>query len=203
MDDRWRQEIICALKVFYYYTTHAEQDLMLGILHPGGGQYPCLSIIDRNQVLVHMNRHGSATTFFPRLHSVRDFGEKARKAPEKVAASLFGGSGILHSYGHISDSRAARLRMIAHMIGLLDELRLESVDLRWGYFDSAEEGSFSTFSTFPNYFPPYWEMAEPVNTQHYDWAANILQVIVGNEIVATYNQMTAEVLLKSGTFEKF
>lgn len=64
-NEKWRLEIISALKVFYYYLSWSEKDLMLGILHPGGGQYHCLSIMDDSQVLLHMNKFASATTFFP------------------------------------------------------------------------------------------------------------------------------------------
>jgi len=203
MNEQWRQEIISALKVFYYYLANAEQDLMLGILHPGGGQYYCLSIMDARQVLLHMNRGASATTFSPVTYSVQDFADKAHKNPEKVAASLFAGSRMEYAYGAITPSRASKLRMVAHMIGLLEELKGQDVDLLWGYFDSDNEGAFSNFDVFPSNFPEDWETAQPVNSQNYDWSANILQIVAGGQIVATYNQQTAEVLLSAGTFKSF
>jgi hypothetical protein len=203
MHEQWRQEIESALKVFYYYLANAEQDLMLGILHPGGGQYYCLSIMDAREVLLHMNRGASATTFSPAHYSVQDFAEKAHENPEKVAASLFAGSKMEYAYGAISSSRASKLRMIAHMIGLLEELQGEGVDLLWGYFDSSNEGAWPNFNVFPANFPENWQSTKPVNSEHYDWSANILQVVAGGEIVATYNQATAEVLLKSGNLKKF
>jgi hypothetical protein len=203
MHEQWRQEIESALKVFYYYLANAEQDLMLGILHPGGGQYNCLSIMDARGVLLHMNRGASATAFHPATFTVQDFAEKAHKNPEKVAASLFAGSKMEYAYGAISSSRASKLRMIAHMIGLLEELQGEGVDLLWGYFDSDNEGAWSNFDVFPSTFPANWEVAKPVNSQYYDWSANILQVEAGGQIIATYNQQAAEVLLGTGTLKSF
>ncbi len=203
INEQWRQEIISALKVFYYYLANAEQDLMLGILHPGGGQYYCLSIMDARQVLLHMNRNASATTLYPASFVVRDFADKAHKNPEKVAASLFAGSGMEYAYGAITPSRGSKLRMVAHMIGLLEELKGQDVDLLWGYFDSDNEGAFSNFDVFPSNFPENWETAKPVNIQNYDWSANILQIEAGGQIVATYNQQTAEVLLSAGTLKSF
>jgi hypothetical protein len=203
MNEQWRQEIESALKVFYYYLANAEQDLMLGILHPGGGQYYCLSIMDAREVLLHMNRGASATAFSPVHYSVQDFAEKAHKNPEKVAASLFAGSKMEYAYGAMTPSRGSKLRMVAHMIGLLEELKGQDVDLKWGYFDSDNEGAFSNFDVFPINFPGNWESAKPVNSQVYDWSANILQVVARGDIVATYNQQTAEVLLGTGTLKSF
>ena len=203
MNEQWRQEIISALKVFYYYLANAEQDLMLGILHPGGGQYYCLSILDSRQVLLHMNRNASATAFYPASFVVRDFAVKAQKNSEKVAASLFAGSKMEYAYGSITPIRGSKLRMVAHMIGLLEELKGQDVDLLWGYFDSDNEGAFSNFDVLPSNFPENWETAQPVNSQNYDWSANILQIVAGGQIVATYNQQTAEVLLSAGTLKSF
>jgi hypothetical protein len=203
INEQWRQEMVSALKVFYYYLANAEQDLMLGILHPGGGQYYCLSILDSRQVLLHMNRNASATAFYPASFVVRDFAEKAQKNSEKVAASLFAGSKMEYAYGSINPSRGSKLRMVAHMIGLLEELIGQDVDLLWGYFDSDNEGTFSNFDVFPSNFPEDWETAQPVNSQNYDWSANILQIVAGGQIVATYNQQTAEVLLSAGTLKSF
>jgi hypothetical protein len=93
--------------------------------------------------------------------------------------------------------------MVAHMIGLLEELKGQDVDLLWGYFDSDNEGAFSNFDVFPSNFPENWETAQPVNSQNYDWSANILQIVAGGQIVATYNQQTAEVLLSAGTLKSF
>jgi hypothetical protein len=203
MNEQWRQEIISALKVFYYYLANAEQDLMLGILHPGGGQYYCLSILDSRQVLLHMNRNASATAFYPASFVVRDFAVKAQKNSEKVAASLFAGSKMEYAYGSITPIRGSKLRMVAHMIGLLEELKGQDVDLLWGYFDSDNEGAFSNFDVLPSNFPENWETAQPVNSHNYDWSANILQIVAGGQIVATYNQQTAEVLLSAGTLKSF
>jgi hypothetical protein len=202
-NEKWRLEIISALKVFCYYLTWSEKDLMLGILHPGGGQYHCLSIMDDQQVLVHLNKNASATTFHPAQHSISDFGEKAEKNPEKFAQSLYTGSLMTHTYGAVDSARASRLKMLAHMIGTLEELEGESVDLRWGFFDSASEGSYSNFETMPADFPASWGQVPPVNGIFYDWAANILQIEVDGRIVATYNQQAAELLRNSGQLLKF
>ena len=203
INEQWRQEMVSSLKVFYYYLANAEQDLMLGILHPGGGQYYCLSILDSRQVLLHMNRNASATAFYPASFVVRDFAVRAQKNSEKVAASLFAGSKMEYAYGAITPSRGSKLRMVAHMIGQLEELKGQDVDLLWGYFDSDNEGAFSNFDVFPSNFPENWETAQPVNSQNYDWSANILQIVAGGQIVATYNQQTAEVLLSAGTLKSF
>jgi len=201
--EHWRLQLQAAFKVFHYYSSHAEQDLMFGILHPGGGQNYCLSILDAQNVLVFMNRDASATTQAPKQHRVPDFASKAVASPEKLAISLFGGSGLPYSYESVSVHRAAKLRMIGHIIGFLGELAGQEPDLAWGFFDSASEGSFSNYNDFPANFPAHWKEAAPVNTQFYDWSANVLQITAKGEIVATYNQQTAEVLFDSGKLLKF
>lgn len=203
LNDKWRLEIIVSLKIFYYYLTWSEKDLMLGILHPGGGQYHCLSFMDDQQVLVHLNKHASATTFYPAQHSIAGFGEKAERNPEKLAQSLYAGSLMIHAYGAVDSARASKLRMLAHMIGTLEELEGKNVDLRWGFFDSSSEGAYSNFETMPAEFPVEWGKVQPVNGIFYDWAANILQIEVEGQVVATYNQQTAELLRSSGQVLKF
>lgn len=201
--ENWRLQIVSALKVFYYYLANSEKDLMFGILHPGDGQYYCLSIIDDNQVLLYMNRDASATTFHPSHYVLEDFGRKAKANPEKVASSLYSGSEMEYSYGSINARRAAKLRMVAHIIGLLGELTGNKVDLRWGYSDSSDEGAVSNFNSFPSAFPLSWSEVLPVNSKNYDWAGNILQVTAEGMVVATYNQQTAELLLPNGRVTKF
>ena len=201
--ENWRLQIVSALKVFYYYLANSEKDLMFGILHPGGGQYYCLSIINDDEVLLHMNRDASATTFSPGHYVLEDFARKAMANPEKVASSLFSGSKMEYSYGSISVSRAAKLRMVAHMIGLLGELAGNSVDLRWGYSDSSDEGAVSNFDSFPIAFPSNWSEILPVNSKTYDWAGNILEVISEGMVVATYNQQAAELMRSNGEITKF
>jgi len=201
--ENWRLQIVSALKVFYYYLANSQKDLMFGILHPGGGQYYCLSIISDDQVLLHINRDASATTFSPNQYVLEDFGRKALANPEKVASSLFSGSKMEHSYGSITSSRAAKLRMVAHMIGLLGELAGSSVDLMWGYSDSDDEGAVSNFDSFPSDFPSNWSEILPVNSKTYDWAGNILQITSEGNVVATYNQQSAELLRSNGELTKF
>jgi len=196
-------QIVSALKVFYYYLANSEKDLMFAILHPGGGQYYCLSIISDDQVLLYMNRDASASTFSPGQYVLEDFGRKAIANPEKVASSLFSGSKMEYSYGSISESRAAKLRMVAHMIGLLGELAGSNVDLMWGYSDSDDEGAVSNFDSFPSSFPSNWSGILPVNSRIYDWAGNILQITSEGNVVATYNQQAAELLRSNGEFTKF
>ena len=203
LNDKWRLEIISALKVFYYYLTWSDKDLMLGILHPGGGQYHCLSFMDDQQVLVHLNKHASATAFYPAHQSIEGFGEKAERNPEKFAQSLYAGSLMVHTYGAVDSLRASKLRMLAHMIGTLEELEGKRADLRWGFFDSSSEGSYSHFETMPVEFPTNWGQVRPVNGIFYDWAANILQIEVDGQVVATYNQQTAELLRSSGQMLRF
>lgn len=203
LSDKRRLEIISALKIFYYYLTWSENDLMLGILHPGGGQYHCISFIDSQQVLVHLNQYASATAFYPAQHSIEEFGEKANRNPEKFAHSLYAGSLMTHTYGAVDSTRASKLRMFAHMIGAFEELVGRIADLRWGFFDSSSEGSYSNFETIPAEFPANWGSFRPVNGQFYDWSANILQIEVEGEVVATYNQQAAELLRVSGQVVKF
>ncbi len=202
-NEKWRLEIISALRVFYYYLSWSEKDLMLGILHPGGGQYHCLTIMDDSKVLLHMNKFASATTFFPASFSVTDFGGKAMRNPEKVAQSLFSGSIMNHTYGVVNSARAAKMKMIAHMLGLLEELQGNRVELLWGFFDSSSEGAYSNFETVPKEFPPVWTKVSPVNTLFYDWAANILQIESNGEVIATYNQQTGQLLRSSGELVQF
>jgi len=201
-NENWRLQIISALKVFYHYLANSERDLMLGILHPAGGQYYCLSIIDDQRVLLYMNKDASATSFYPEHYVVEDFARKAIVNPEKVASSLFSGSKMEYSYGSISASRAAKLRMVAHMIGLLAELAGNNVDLRWGYFDG-DDDAVSKFNSFPSSYPFGWSEVAPVNTRNYDWSGNILEVTSEGAIVATYNQQTAEALLANGDLIQF
>lgn len=201
--ESWRLQIQAAFKVFHYYLSHAEQDMMFGILHPGGGQYYCLSILDSDKVLVLMNRDASATAQAPKNYLVQDFAQKASDNAEKLAISLYAGSGLPYAYESVSNQRAAKLRMVGHILGLLDELAGKEADLAWGFFDSSSEGSFSNFHEFPEKFPAHWKGILPVNKQFYDWSANILQIAANGEIVATYNQQTAEVLLSSGQIRKF
>jgi len=196
-------QIVSALKVFYYYLANSEHDLMFGILSPGGGQYYCLSILDENNVLLYMNRDASATAFYPAHYVLEEFGRKAMANPEKVASSLFSGSKMEYSYGSISESRAAKLRMVGHMIELLTEMTGTNVDLRWGYSDTSDEGAVSNFDTFPNAFPFSWAEVLPVNSKYYNWSGNILEITSEGMTVATYNQQTAEVLLANGKLTKF
>lgn len=200
--ENWRLQIVSALKVFYYYLANSEKDLMFGILHPGGGQYYCLSVISDDEVLLYMNRDASATTFSPGHYVLEDFGRKAIANPEKVASALFVGSKMEYAYGSISASRAAKLRMVSHMIGLLGELAGKSVDLRWGYSDS-EDDCLSNFHSFPDAFPSNWSEILPVNSKNYDWAGNILEVTSEGIVVATYNQQAAELLRSNGEVTKF
>lgn len=199
----WRLEIISALKVFYYYLTNSDRDLMLGILRPGGGQYYCLSILDARQVLLHMNRDASATTFYPAEFVVGEFGTKAAAKPEKIAAELFAGSKMEYTYGAIDSARASKLRMIAHMLGLLDEFKGSQVDLNWGYFDSSDEGASANFVELQPGWPESWLTSTPVNSLYYGWAANILQITSNGEVIVTYNQQTAEAISLSGNLRRF
>jgi hypothetical protein len=201
--EAWRQEIISALKVFHYYLANSDGDLMLGILQPGGGQYYCLSILDEKNVLLYMNRGASATSFSPQHFALPDFAKKALRAPEKVAATLFEGSNMTYSYGSITPVKASKLRMIAHMIGLLEELEGQVVDLEWGYFDSSDAGAESKFETLPQEYPKSWGDVAPVKADVYGWAANILRVTADGQVAATYNQQTAEVLLVTGRLISF
>ena len=201
--EAWRLEIISALKVFHYYLAHSDRDLMLGILQPGGGQYYCLSILDEENVLVYMNRGASATAFSPQHFALPDFAKKALRQPEKVAARLFEGSNMTYSYGSITSLKASKLRMIAHMIGLLEELERQVVDLEWGYFDSSDAGAASRFDALPAEYPTSWGDVPPVKADVYGWAANIFRVTADGDAVATYNQQTAEVLLATGRLFTF
>ena len=89
------------------------------------------------------------------------------------------------------------------MIGLLGELAGNSVDLRWGYSDSSDEGAVSNFDSFPSAFPSNWSEVLPVNSRHYDWAGNILEVTSEGMVVATYNQQAAELMRSNGEVTKF
>lgn len=202
-NEAWRLEIISVLKVFHFYLVNSDRDLMLGILQPGGGQYYCLSILDDMNVLLYMNRGASATAFSPQHFALPDFAKNALREPEKVAATLFEGSKMTYTYGSVTPAKASKLRMIAHMIGLLEELEGQVVDLEWGYFDSSDAGAESKFETLPQEYPTSWVDALPVKADVYGWAANIFQVTADGQVAATYNQQSAEVLLPTGRLVSF
>lgn len=210
MDDqemmrRWPLEIAASLKVFYCYLANADRELMFAILHPGGGQYYCLSILDSEHVLLYMNRHGSATTFFPKDYRIEEFWPKVLKNPEKLAAKLFAGSKMEYSYDHLDTERVGQLRMVSHMIALLEANHdRENTDLRWGYFDSSgEDRSGANLRRLPSGYPEQWANVPAVNREHYDWSANIIEIIVEGRTAATYNQRTGEALLPTGELIKF
>jgi hypothetical protein len=202
---RWPLEIAASLKVFYYYLANADRELMFGILHPGGGQYYCLSILDSEHVLLYMNRHGSATTFFPKNYRIEEFWPKVLKGPEKLAAKLFAGSNMKYSYDHLDTERVGQLRMVSHMIALLEANRdRENTDLRWGYFDSSgDDRSGSNLRGLPYGYPEHWANVPAVNREHFDWSANIIEIIVEGRTAATYNQRTGEALLPNGELIAF
>ena len=203
--DRWPLEIAASLKVYYYYLANSDRQLMFGILHPGGGQYHCLGILDEQQVLLFMNRNASAEASFPKNFRIEGFWSKLLKEPEKVAAKLFAGSKMEYSYGHLDSDRVSQLRMVSHMIALLETNHdRENTDLLWGYFDSSgEDGSGSNFDELPAGYPAHWSIVPAVNEKSYDWSANIFMVNVEGGTTATYNQRTAEALLPSGELIKF
>lgn len=182
-----------SLAVFRPFLEFAKEELMIGILHPGGGQYDCLSLINATRPVLEMNLVGSAhvngQTYF---NLVEIWDRLSRENAQEIGEYLFAQGRV--EAAPKSRHRIPFLEMLDDMVKEFDVSSNRVVELRWGWFDSSTEGSVSNFPDFPEHFPPNWQDVQPVASEYFGWAANILQIEVDGDIVATYNQRLYEKL---------
>lgn len=191
-----------SLAVFRPFLEFAKEELMIGILHPGGGQYDCLSLINATRPVLEMNLVGSAHVNGQAPFSLAEIWNRLElENAEEIGEYLF-------TQGRIeaapkSRQRTPSLEMLDDMVKEFDDSSNHVVELLWGWFDSSTEGSLSKFPDFPDSFPSYWQDVQPVASQYFGWAANILQIEVDGEIIATYNQRLSEKLDRNNRLIRF
>jgi hypothetical protein len=171
------------------------------ILHPGGGQYECLSLIgDNDNVLVMMNLMGQSTSSGSNAEVFTNTWNKAGKDISGTAIKITKKLQITTDTG----GPALEHNNTVSIAASLFELHLEdpSASIEWAWTDAQDGGGdynfASTLALEPFQIPESWKsLAAPCNL--YGWQAWLWVVRYGEMPHSVVNLKSGEVLYKDGT----
>ena len=184
----FRQKVQLSWRLLARMASQIEVEVAPAILHPGGGQYDCLSLVDDDGVpRIQMNRNGESTDLNGSLF--RDTWVKATKNLAQTALKIAGKSGLPMSTPAESPNRI--LSASAQLIDFhLDD---PTAEVHWMWFDGDGEsgpadGALGDFS-----IPEHWSTFVPAN-RYVGWQAWLWLVSYDGRPSSLINVSSGEVV---------
>ncbi|CAB4566084.1 MAG: hypothetical protein F2555_02180 [Actinobacteria bacterium] len=193
------QKEVLAWKIMGEALRFIDQDLVFADLHPGGGQYDCLSLISReSEIVLMLNRAGSSAA--GKTDHVEDIWETAIKENARAAAMYILSELGIDMYDEkdkdIDNSdQVLTCKRMARWVQSQSE-KIGKPICCW-IDDTYYVGQAKTFLEQVK-IPPNWIAQEPPY-KGTDWSAWLFALTMGDKVVAMVNMKTGEAINRDGT----
>lgn len=164
-DISYREKVRLSWALLARIASQVDIEVAPAVLHPGGGQYDCLSLIDADgRQLVMMNRNGESTELAGKQFN--DTWTKAAKDASQTALKIVKKSGM-----PVSNPSETPNRLLVSAAQLVEfHLEDERADVRWMWFDGDEESGPNDQAIRGFDVPSHWSSLVPP-TRYIGWQA--------------------------------
>lgn len=183
-----REKVRLSWALLARIASQVDTEVVPAVLHPGGGQYDCLSLMDVDgRPLVMMNRNGESTELSGK--QFKGTWAKATKDTSQTALKIVKKSGL-----PVSIPSETPNRVVAAAAQLIEfHLEDDHADVQWMWFDGEDESGPNDYAIRNFDVPPHWSSFFPPSRE-FGWQAWLWMISYDGRPSSLINVSSGEVV---------